>query len=237
MAKQDTSDEQVTVVNQGTSLIFAATFIAAITVDQFAGDARPFSGLIYGLLVGIGVAQAVAYASFGLYAKKNALLRAHQARIDTVALFASLPYVSWQVWATDGIERPYWALFVLPCVMGGLALSTTGAMALAGASGVCVLLATAASSGVQAQDAGALVFVTLLLLTVGWYCTSIGNQLRSLQQRAREDQANLQARVEELSTQLGRAARGDLSTEVQLHDGNEALHSLAGAFNETLKNT
>ena len=236
MAKQSTTGGQVTVVNQGTSLIFAATFIAAITVDQYVSERSSHSTLLFSLLVGIGVAQAVAYGIFGVIADRSEVLSRNRQRIDSVALFASLPYVSWQVWATDGVTRPYWALFVLPCVMGGLALSTPAALALAVASGACVVGATAAAGTLHPDRYGSLVFVGLLLVTVAWYCTSIGNQLRVMQKRAVDDQQELQDRVEELSQQLGKAANGDLSATVHLHDGNDALVRLAGAFDATLGN-
>src|SRR4051794_13373970 len=234
--QQHSAGGRVSVVNQGTSLIFATTFVVAVTVDQLASSDTARSPLLYWLLVGICVGQAIAYAVFGRLAKSNdALLRSAQV-VEAVALFSSLPYVGWQAWATGDITGPYWTLFVLPCLMAGLALSPALAMTLsAGCSGT--LLVTALMHGhVDARHAGSLVFAVMLLLTVGWYCTSIGTRLRGLQLAAQHDRAELQESVAELSQHLHRAAGGDLSSSVSMTDGNEAMVSLTAAYNGTLEN-
>ena len=226
--------ERVDVVNQGTSLIFATTFLVAISVDQVAGGGSARSSVLFSLLVGIGVAQAVAYAGFGLVLDRSPSLARHRPLVEASALWLALPYVSWQVWATGGLAHAYWTLFVLPCVMAGLALTRVSALALSAACGGCVVGTTALAGELAADQAGSAVFAVLLLLTVGWYCTSIGGRLRGLQLAAQRDQRDLQDRVGELSAQLTRAAAGDLSATVRLEDGNQSLRGLADAFDGTL---
>jgi methyl-accepting chemotaxis protein len=229
-------DGNLAVVNQGTSLIFAVTFVIAVSVDQVASSASERSLLLYGLLLGISVAQSIAYALFGFYESRSEFCRAHHTAVQAVALFSSLPYIGWQCWATGGITGVYWTLFVLPCIMAGLSLPTGAALGLALGAGGTIVAVAGVTGDLVPGHAGALVFASLLLLTVAWFCTSIGNGLRALQQRAEQDQQSLQAEVDDLSVQLGRAADGDLSTSVALTDGNEALTRLAGAFDETLGN-
>src|SRR5580765_2500992 len=94
---QSNADDRVSVVNQGTSLIFAVTFMIAVTVDQLASEASARSTLLFTLLVGIPVAQAIAYGAFGWFLDNNASLAKHRQIIETSALFSSLPYVGWQV--------------------------------------------------------------------------------------------------------------------------------------------
>jgi methyl-accepting chemotaxis protein len=225
------------VVNQSTSLIFAATFILAVTVDQFASDGgADRSPTIYGLLVGIAVAQGAAFACFQLFADRNPWCIAHGETVEVVALFASLPYIGWQCWATDGIAHPYWTLFVLPCIMGGLALKTGLAMVLAGSAGGVVVLATELSDSLTKARYGSLVFACALFLTVAYFCTTIGESMRKLQRDAEDSQELLEERVEALSHQLGKAAGGDLTTTASVDDGGETLARLSDAFNETLGN-
>ncbi len=230
----DSSSERVSVVNQGTSLIFAVTFLIAVSVDQVASPDSERSTLLYSLLVGIGVAQAIVYAAFGYVLERSPSLLKHRAAIESGALWAALPYVGWQVWATGGIANSFWTLFVLPCVMGGLALTRAAALGLSVACGACLVLTTALAGELTAAQSGSLTFAVLLLVTVGWYCTSIGGRLHALQHAAQRDQFDLQSRVAELSDQLGRAASGDLSATVTLSEGNSALRSLASAFDDTL---
>ena len=236
MSERSASKDHVSVVNQGTSLIFAVTFMIAVTVDQFASSSSSHSSLAFGLLIGIPIAQAIAYGAFGWFLDNSASLAAHRQNIEAGALFASLPYVGWQVWATGDITGPYWTLFVLPCLMAGLALSMPLAMMLSVLCGLVVVATAGLNSHLDAGHAGHLVFAVLLLLTVGWYCTSIGSRLRGLQLRAERDQFELQRSVSEMSQQLHRAARGDLGASVVRQDGNEALVELSSAYNDTLVN-
>jgi methyl-accepting chemotaxis protein len=230
------NDDRVTVVNQSTSLIFAAVFMVSVTVDQFASPASARSGLVYWLFIGIGLGQSVAYGIFGWYLERSEFLLSRQSKVETTALFSALPYISWQVWATGGVAHPYWVLFLLPVVMGGLALSTPLVIGISAGCGACVVATTALAGELTREHYGACVFACLLLMTVGYYCTSIGNQLRRLQQRAERDQASLQSSVDELSTQLHRTSQGDLSSSVDLDDENEALVRLGAAYNDTVEN-
>jgi methyl-accepting chemotaxis protein len=226
----------VAVVNQGTSLIFAATFGIALTVDQFGSGTSDRSLLMYGLLLGIAVAQSIAYGAFGVFEKRSAWMGQHQSAVQVGALYASLPYIGWQTWATGGISSAYWTLFVLPCIMAGLALPAAAALGLAAASGGTLVLTTALSGHLDQSRYGSLVFACCLFLTVSWFCTTIGNSLRALQDKAVQDQRLLEERVEALSLQLALAAQGDLTSQAVDVDGNETLARLGNAFNDTLGN-
>jgi methyl-accepting chemotaxis protein len=231
---QSAQNDRVSVVNQGTSLIFATTFVIGVTVDQLVSSAM--STTMFALLVGISVAQVIAYAFFGYFYTRNATLIRNSSLIEGGALFASLPYVGWQLWATGDITRPYWTMFVLPCLMAGLALSTSMAMIMSASCGVSLIVVAGINGHITEEHAGSLVFAFLLLMTVGWYCTSIGSRLRNLQNKAVEDAMLLEGRVEALSQQLGRASQGDLTEHELIDGGNETLGRLNGALNDTLGN-
>jgi methyl-accepting chemotaxis protein len=237
-AQQRDVTGKFSVINQGTSLVFAVNFVIALTVDQFASDASSRTPLRYGLLVGIAAAQSILYSLFDLYAKRAAWMQDKQRIIEGAALISSLPYIGWQCWATGGISQAYWTLFVLPCIMAGLALPQGFAMALALGAGATVVGSTAAAGELTPSLYGSLVFACCMFLTVTWFCTSIGAGLRRLQERAVHDQQVLEGRVTDLSLQLGRAAGGDLSSSVDVdtEEGSEALGRLGTAFNDTLGN-
>ena len=228
-------DGRTSVVNQSTSLIFAVTFLIALTVDQFGGGGADRSTTIYWLLVGIALAQGFAYAAFDLIAKRSAWFREHDTMVETGALFSSLPYISWQCWATGGIAHPYWTLFVLPCIMAGLALRTSLALLLAAGAGACVVGTTALADELTQARYGSLVFACSLLLTVAYFCTTIGAGMRRLQVQAEQSQELLEQRVDALAHHLSRAAGGDL-TAAAVGDGGETLTRLSDAFNGTLSN-
>jgi methyl-accepting chemotaxis protein len=234
---QHDEDKRFSFVNQGTSLVFAVTFVVALTVDQFASDASSRSVQRYAALVGISVAQSIAYALFEAYQRRSRWMLDRQRAVEVGALVASLPYIGWQCWATGGITQAYWTLFVLPCLMAGLSLPLGWALTLALGSGATVVAATAAAGELTPAHAGSLVFACCLLLTVAWFCTSIGAGLRGLQERAVRDRMRLEGRVAELSLQLARAAQGDLSQAVDAEVvGDDAMGRLGSAFNDTLGN-
>jgi methyl-accepting chemotaxis protein len=233
MGSQDKDRGQVTAVNSTTSLVYAMVFAIAVTVDQVVSS--KFSTTLYMSLVGLSLAQALAYAAFNAYERRSAFLAGKQQVVQAVALFASLPYIGWQVYATGGIAGPYWALFVLSCIMSGLSLTPGLAMTLGLGAGGTVTVASAFAGTADRDHAGALTWVTLLFLMVAWVTTNLGNGLRALEERARNERVALEARVDELSRELGRAADGDLSVSVA-DDGHEVLDRLGSSFNATVSN-
>ncbi|MFN2539305.1 MAG: methyl-accepting chemotaxis protein, partial [Mycobacteriales bacterium] len=228
------SSGRLSVVNQSTSLIFATTFVIGVSVDQLA--ASRMSTTMFSVLIGVSVAQVIAYGIFGYFYVRNAFLIRNSQFIEATALFSSMPYVGWQLYATGDITRPYWTMFALPCLMAGLALSPPMAMLMSAACGMSLLAVAGINGHVDQEHAGSLVFAVLLLMTVSWYCTSIGSRLRALQLRAERDQAELQSSVDNMSEHMHRAANGDLGAAVITEDGNEALVRLSGAYNDTLVN-
>jgi methyl-accepting chemotaxis protein len=120
--------------------------------------------------------------------------------------------------------------------MAGLALRTSLALSLAGASGAVVVGATALADKFDDAQYGALVFACLLFLTVSYFCTTIGDSMRHLQRQAEQSRELLEQRVDVLSHQLGKAANGDLTTTAADTDGSETLARLSEAFNDTLAN-
>ncbi|MEA2492326.1 MAG: methyl-accepting chemotaxis protein, partial [Thermoleophilaceae bacterium] len=224
------------VTPHGPSLLFTVAFCVAIAVDQVAGSGTQRGSVVFWVLIGGGVVQAVSIVGFGLYERRSAFVSENHGGFRTGMLLLSLPYIGWQCVATGGVSSAYCTLFLLPCIMAGLALRTGLALGIAAAAGGTVVAATALAGELSRDHYGASVFATMLLLTVAWFCTSIGNGLRSLQEQAVRDRELLQSRVAELSLQLGRAAQGDLSMTATVDEENEALGQLSSAFNDTLGN-
>jgi len=233
MGSQDIDRGQVAAVNSTTSFVYAMVFAVAVTVDQVAADRH--STTMFLSLVGLSIAQALAYAAFNAYERRSRYLQGKQAVVQATALFASLPYIGWQVYATGGADSPFWALFVLSCIMSGLSLTPGLAFSLAGGAGATVILASWFAGVADREHAGALTWVCLLFLMVTWVTTNLGNGLRALEERARLDRMALEGKVDELSRELGRAAGGDLSVAVS-HDGHEVLDRLGSSFNATVSN-
>jgi methyl-accepting chemotaxis protein len=227
---------RVSVVNSTTSLVFAVVFAFAITIDQFASGDAPRSERMYWLLVVIAVLQAIAYAAFNAFEKRSQALTANQDTIQAGAIFASLPYIGWQFWATGGIDAPYWTLFIVSCLMAGLALSRTLALVFAGSAGVVIVIASALRDQATRDNLGQLVWICLLFLMVTWVTAQVGSSLRRLEEKAVADRESLEARVDELSRELDPAAAGDLSVAVDEGAGHEALDRLGGSFNATVSN-
>ena len=227
---------RVSVVNSTTSLVFAVVFAAAITIDQFASGEAPRSERMYWLLVVIAVLQAIAYAVFNSFEKRSQALSANQDVIQAGAIFASLPYIGWQFWATGALDAPYWTLFIVSCLMAGLALSRSLAMTFAASAGAVIVIGSAIHGLADRDHLGQLVWICLLFLMVTWVTSQVGSNLRRLEEKAVADRMALETRVDELSRELDRAAAGDLSVAVAEGAGHEALDRLGGSFNATVSN-
>ncbi|HUR51950.1 MAG TPA: methyl-accepting chemotaxis protein, partial [Mycobacteriales bacterium] len=227
---------KVAAVNGATSLVYAGVFAIAITVDQFASEHAPRSQRMWLVLLVTSIAQALAYAGFNAYERRSTLLAAKQDLVQTGAIFASLPYIGWQFWATGAIDGPYWGLFILSCIMCGLVVTRALALAFGLSAGVVVVIASAAHGLADRDHVGKLAWVTMLFVMVAWVTSQIGNGLRELEDRAVRDRMTLEARVDELSRELDRAAGGDLSVAVDERAGHEALDRLGVSFNATVSN-
>jgi len=236
MNSQKEDSGLVLAVNGTTSFVYAAVFAIAITVDQFVTGHSPRSERTWAFLFGLSIAQAVAYALFNMYEKRSAYLSMRPKMVQAAALFASLPYIGWQLVATDGINSPYWGLFVLSCIMSGLTLSRPLALLLGACAGGTVVLASFITGTATRAHVGQLTWVCLLLFLVSWVTSNLGSVLRNLEARALKDRMVLEARVDELSRELERAADGDLSVSVSEGAGHEALDMLGISFNTTVKN-
>ena len=227
---------QVAAVNSATSLVYAGVFAIAITIDQFASDTAPRSQRMWLSLVVLSIAQALAYAAFNAYERRSAFFADKQQLVQTTAIFASLPYIGWQFWATGAIDGPYWGLFILSCIMCGLVVTRVLALLFGAMAGVVVVVASAAHGMADRDHTGKLAWVAMLFVMVAWVTSQIGNGLRNLEDQAVRDRMTLESRVDELSRELDRASSGDLSVAVDARAGHEALDRLGVSFNATVAN-
>ncbi|HUR15070.1 MAG TPA: methyl-accepting chemotaxis protein, partial [Mycobacteriales bacterium] len=233
---QDFGRGQVAAVNSTTSLVYAGVFSIAITVDQFVSEHAAFSRRMWLVLFVTSLAQALAYAAFSAYEKRSAALAGKQQLIQTGAIFASLPYIGWQFWATGAIDGPYWGLFILSCIMCGLVAQRAVALSFGVCAGTVIVLASAIQGLADRDHAGKLAWISMLFVMTTWVTSQIGAGLRDLEERAVRDRMALETRVDELSRELDRASEGDLSVAVDEGAGHEALDRLGSSFNATVSN-
>ena len=236
MQAQETSKGQVAAVNSTTSLVYAGVFAIAISVDYFVSDTKPFSQRMWLILFVTSFLQAFAYAGWNAYEKRSAYFADKGQLVQTTAIFASLPYIGWQFYETGAIDGPYWALFILSCIMCGLVVKRALAITFGLCAGAVIVIGSAFADLLDRDHAGKLAWVSMLFVMVTWVTSAIGNGLRDLEDRAVRDRMRLEARVDELSRELNRAAGGDLSVAVQESAGHEALDRLGDSFNTTVAN-
>jgi methyl-accepting chemotaxis protein len=233
---QDFGRGQVAAVNGTTSLVYAGVFAVAITVDEFVSHDASFSRRMWLVLFVTSIAQALAYAAFNAYERRSEALAGKQQLIQTGAIFASLPYIGWQFWATGAVDGPYWGLFILSCIMCGLVAERAVALAFGLCAGTVIVLASAVAGLADRDHVGKLTWIALLFLVTTWVTSQIGTGLRDLEDRAVRERMALEGRVDELSRELDRAAGGDLSVAVDEGNGHEALDRLGSSFNATVSN-
>ena len=140
--------------------------------------------------------------------------------------------------ATGGIEMPFWLLFLPIVLFAAVSLDKLQSLAFAVVAIAGVLIASAASGTLHADNAGTLVLVCPLFPAVAWFNSNLSNAVWQMRKRARAERDALERRVEELSQILDRAAQGDLAVDLGVDASEEAapIATLSTSFNHTLGN-
>ncbi|HWG92950.1 MAG TPA: methyl-accepting chemotaxis protein [Mycobacteriales bacterium] len=162
--------------------------------------------------------------------------------LANITAFRALLLVSFTVWATasasvtGGVKGPFWLLYLGIVLFAAVSMPAWQSALFGLAASGGVVLATALSRQLDASAVAPLVLVGLMFPVVAWFTSNLSSAVWDLRRKAREERKVLEARVEELSAVLARAADGDLAVEVQTPEDAAHLASLSTAFNHTITN-
>jgi methyl-accepting chemotaxis protein len=162
--------------------------------------------------------------------------------LANITAFRALLLVSFTVWSTastsvtGGVKGPFWMLYLGIVLFAAVSMPAWQSALFGMAASGGIVLATALSRQLDSSTVAPLVLVGLMFPVVAWFTSTLSSAVWDLRKKAREERKALEARVEELSAVLARAADGDLAVEVRAPEDAAHLASLSTAFNHTITN-
>jgi methyl-accepting chemotaxis protein len=162
--------------------------------------------------------------------------------LANITAFRALLLVSFTVWATassavtGGVKAPFWLLYIGVVLFAAVSMPAWQSALFGFAASGGLVLATAFAHQLDSASVAPLVLVGLMFPVAAWFTSTLSSAVWELRRKAREERKVLEARVDELSSVLARAAGGDLAVEVQTADDARHLEALGTAFNHTISN-
>ncbi|HWA65971.1 MAG TPA: methyl-accepting chemotaxis protein, partial [Mycobacteriales bacterium] len=139
---------------------------------------------------------------------------------------------------TNGVDGPFWVMMLV--TTAGAAVIAPNRLLAFGQSLLMtgsLVLATWIAHDLHKPATGPLILVGASAAMVALLGNSVASRLELQRVQSDQERDQLRNTVEELSTALGQAARGDLSVHVEADEvSQELLSRLASAFDETLGN-
>jgi methyl-accepting chemotaxis protein len=214
---------------------FAAIAVAVTFIAKYSpGPTHDHRNLLYvwtavGLISPVGVLVHKRLAARG--AALEGIVLALVAGSDFAAVFAVLAL-------SGGVLGPFWVVTIINTIAAAVIVPNQAlAVACALGYGGALVGATAVAHTLTKTSSGPLVVIGLSFPLVALLGNAIASRLETQRALADAERDQLRSTVEELSSALAQAARGDLSVQVSSDALSEELLSrLANAFDNTLGN-
>ncbi len=184
---------------------------------------------------GLGVLVALLLTLLPAVERRLPALASDIGTVRILLLLLDFVYVTGTVSVTDGMQGPFWVLYLPVILFAAVSLpswqSALFGLAVAGGLTIASLVAHTAR-----DTTGSLLLVCVLFPAFGWFNATLSTAVWKLRDTARCERDALTARVDELSDVLARAASGDLAVAVTGAAGSATADPLGEAFNHTLGN-
>ncbi|HEV2889545.1 MAG TPA: methyl-accepting chemotaxis protein [Frankiaceae bacterium] len=187
---------------------------------------------------GVGAIDATLLTILPYWEETRAGVRKRIALWRGSLLILDMVFVTGVTAATGGVGGPFWLLYIPIVLFAAVSLDKYQSMAFGFVAMVSLVIASLVSNTLDADHAGILVLVCPIFPAVAWFNSNLSNAVWQMRKRARAERDALQARVEELSQILDRAAAGDLAVDLNVDESEEAapIATLSTSFNHTLGN-
>lgn len=210
----------------------------ALLLDREGGTALPVHLKAFLIWFALGVVNAVALSALPLAHAASAHVRRRIAGYRAVLLVSDVVFISGYCAVAGGVRGPFWVLYVPVVLFAAVSLPRWQSSLLGLSCSAGLLLASEVAHTLRMADLGWLILICPLFPMIAWYNGSLASMVWSLRRVARAERDALQARVEELSQVLARAAEGDLV--VQIHPTataqDDAVDTLSRSFAHTIVN-
>jgi methyl-accepting chemotaxis protein len=162
--------------------------------------------------------------------------------LSNITAFRALLLISDTVWitagvaVTGGVKGPFWISYLGVVLFAAVSLPAWQSALYGLAASAGLAFATYHADQLDGSAVGGLVLVGAMFPVVAWFTSTLSAAVWDLRSQARQERKALEARVEELSGVLARAADGDLAVEVETPVDAAHLQPLSNAFNHTISN-
>ena len=207
---------------------------AATLLDRVDEGTAVHLGAVY-VWSGLGLIVAMLLTLLPSVERRSPSLASAIGTVRTGLLLLDFVYVTGIVAVTDGMQGPFWVLY-LPVILFAAVSLPAKQSALFGFAVAGGLATASVVSGTAQMTTGSLLLVCVLFPTFGWFNATLSGAVWTLRDLARRERDALTVRVDELSALLARAASGDLAVTVDGASGTASTDPLGQAFHHTLSN-
>ncbi len=190
---------------------------------------------------GIGAIDAILLTALPYWEQTRPAVRRHIGSWRIGLLTLDVVFVTGVAGAAGGVLGPFWLLFIPVVLFAAVSLDRYQAIGFGLFATAGLLVASIVSGTLDSQTYSSLVLVGPLFPAIAWFNSSLSTAVWQMRKAARAERDALQAKVQELSEILERAAGGDLSVDLVPEIAAEASYArpitdLSTSFNHTLGN-
>ncbi|MDQ1713912.1 MAG: methyl-accepting chemotaxis protein [Frankiaceae bacterium] len=223
------------------SLVLA---VVASWVIGHVGSAASASTVSFGWVLffsGVGAIDATLLTVLPFWEETRPSVRANIAAWRAGLLILDVVFVTGVTAATGGVAGPFWLLFVPIVLFAAVSLDKHQSMVFGVVAVAGLLLSSYLGGSLDADHAGILVLVCPIFPAVAWFNANLSNAVWLMRKQAKSERDALQARVQDLSEILERAAGGDLAVDLYDEQDADAAYAkpitlLSTSFSHTLGN-
>ncbi|HWH28981.1 MAG TPA: methyl-accepting chemotaxis protein [Mycobacteriales bacterium] len=183
-----------------------------------------------------GIAATLFLTFLPTLAMRSHVVLANITAFRALLLTADTVWVTAGAAVTGGIKGPFWLLYIGVVLFAAVSMPAWQSALFGVAASGGLVLATLLAHQLDGSSVGPLVLVGAMFPVAAWFTSTLSSAVWELRGRAREERKVLEARVNELSEVLARAADGDLAVNVETPEDARHLAVLGDAFNHTLTN-
>ncbi|HVA61047.1 MAG TPA: methyl-accepting chemotaxis protein [Mycobacteriales bacterium] len=189
---------------------------------------------------GLGLINAIALSVLPALHSVSSHVRDKITSYRVVLLSTDMIFVTGTLAVAGGVRGPFWILYIPVVLFAAVSMRQWQSMVFGALGSIGLLVGSAAAHTLALADAGWLVLIVPLFPMIAWFNGTLAGSVWTMRRFARDERDALQARVEDLSAALARAAEGDLAVSLDEQpataSSDEAVSTLSRSFAHTLSN-
>lgn len=159
-------------------------------------------------------------------------VRRHLNALRLVLCLSIHVWVTALVTVTGGVRGPFWICYLGVVLFAAVSMTAWQASLFGLTASIGLVIASGLSGTLDRAAVGPLLLIGATFPIVSWFNSTLSAAVWELRRQAEQEHRALEARVDELSVYLERAASGDVGVEVDPAHETQQLQGLSLAFNQ-----